>query len=105
MTKSGSAANSTVSASVLQEVEKDIIKLLVEFPSVIAEAGRDQSPAVIANFTFELVKAYNHFYQSVPILIEQDENLKEMRLVLSANVAKVIDLAMRLLGIQVPERM
>ena len=105
LTKSGSAANSTVSASVLQEVEKDIIKLLVEFPSVIAEAGRDQSPAVIANFTFELVKAYNHFYQSVPILIEQDENLKEMRLVLSANVAKVIDLAMRLLGIQVPERM
>jgi arginyl-tRNA synthetase len=105
LTKSGSAANSTVSASVLQEVEKDIIKLLVEFPSIIAEAGRDQSPAVIANFTFELVKAYNHFYQSVPILIEQDENLKEMRLVLSANVAKVIDLAMRLLGIQVPERM
>lgn len=105
LTKSGSAANSTVSASVLQEVEKDIIKLLVEFPIVIAEAGRDQSPAVIANFTFELVKAYNHFYQSVPILIEQDENLKEMRLVLSANVAKVIDLAMRLLGIQVPERM
>jgi len=105
LTKSGSAANSTVSASVLQEVEKDIIKLLVDFPSVIAEAGRDQSPAVIANFTFELVKAYNHFYQSVPILIEQDENLKEMRLVLSANVAKVIDLAMRLLGIQVPERM
>jgi arginyl-tRNA synthetase len=105
LTKSDSAANSAVSASVLQEVEKDIIKLLVEFPSVIAEAGRDQSPAVIANFTFELVKAYNHFYQSVPILIEQDENLKEMRLVLSANVAKVIDLAMRLLGIQVPERM
>jgi len=105
LTKSGSAANGSVSASVLQEVEKDIIKLLVEFPSVIAEAGRDQSPAVIANFTFELVKAYNHFYQSVPILIEQDENLKEMRLVLSANVAKVIDLAMRLLGIQVPERM
>jgi arginyl-tRNA synthetase len=105
LTKSGSAANSTVSASVLQEVEKDIIKLLVEFPSVIAEAGRDQSPAVIANFTFEMVKAYNHFYQSVPILIEQDENLKEMRLVLSANVAKVIDLAMGLLGIQVPERM
>jgi arginyl-tRNA synthetase len=105
LTKSGSAANSTVSASVLQEVEKDIIKLLVEFPSVIAEAGRDQSPAVIANFTFELVKSYNHFYQSVPILIEQDENLKEMRLVLSANVAKVIDLAMRLLGINVPERM
>ncbi len=105
LTKSGSAANSTVSASVLQEVEKDIIKLLVEFPSIIAEAGRDQSPAVIANYTFELVKAYNHFYQSVPILIEQDENLKEMRLVLSANVAKVIDLAMRLLGIQVPERM
>jgi arginyl-tRNA synthetase len=105
LTKSGSDANSTVSASVLQEVEKDIIKLLVEFPSVIAEAGRDQSPAVIANFTFELVKSYNHFYQSVPILIEQDENLKEMRLVLSANVAKVIDLAMRLLGIHVPERM
>lgn len=85
--------------------EVEIIKLLNEFPSVIEEAATQLSPAVIANYTYELVKTYNHFYQAIPILIEMDEAKKEMRLVLSANVAKVIRLAMRLLGVAVPERM
>lgn len=89
----------------INESEKEIIKQLTEFPSVIQEAGRDYSPAVIANYTYELVKTYNQFYQSVYILNEPDESLKMFRLALSSNVAKVIKTAMRLLGIDVPNRM
>ena len=87
------------------EEEKEIIKHLNEFPSVVHEAGKNYSPALIANYTYELVKLYNHFYQSIPILKEEKEDLKHMRLILSRNVAKVINLSMQLLGIQVPERM
>lgn len=89
----------------IQQEEKEILKHLSEFPTVISEAGKNHSPALIANYMFELVKLYNHFYQSIPILIEEDEQLKDMRLVLSRNVAKVIGLGMRLLGVNVPERM
>ena len=92
------------SVSIIPE-EKEIMKQLAEFNSVVSEAGKNYSPALIANYTYELVKLYNHFYQAVPILIEEDEDLKNMRLILSKNVAKVIDLAMRLIGVKVPERM
>ena len=92
------------SVSILPE-EKEIMKHLAEFSSVVTEAGKNHSPALIANYTYELVKLYNHFYQAVPILIEEDADLKNMRLILSKNVAKVIYLGMRLLGVKVPERM
>lgn len=85
--------------------EKEIIKHLNEFPNVIEEAAKSYSPALIANYTFELVKLYNHFYQSIPILIEEDKEVRDMRLVLSRNVAKTVDLAMKLIGVRVPERM
>lgn len=106
LAKSGISLESPIQSSIkLLSEEVEIIKLLNEFPSVIEEAATQLSPAVIANYTYELVKTYNHFYQAIPILIEEDEAKKEMRLVLSANVAKVIRLAMRLLGVAVPERM
>lgn len=89
----------------VREEESEIIKILIEFPTVLDEAAKEQSPALLANYTYELVKTYNHFYQAVPILIEEDETVKRMRLILSSNVAKVISLSMRLLGISVPERM
>ena len=89
----------------LNDEEKEVIKLLTEYPAVIAEAGQTLSPAVLANYSYELVKTYNHFYQTVPILIETDENLKAMRLAMSASVAKVIRSSMKLLGVEVPERM
>jgi arginyl-tRNA synthetase len=89
----------------LLDEEKEVIKLLTEYPTVVAEAGIALSPAVLANYVYELVKSYNHFYQTVPILIETDENLKAMRLAMSANVAKVIRSSMKLLGVEVPERM
>jgi arginyl-tRNA synthetase len=95
----------TIKAVDLLTEEVEIIKLLNDFPTTLDEAARELSPAVIANYTYELVKTYNHFYQAIPILIEEDTAKKEMRLLLSVNVAKVIRLAMRLLGVAVPERM
>ena len=95
----------TMKAVDLLPEEVEIIKLLNDFPTTVDEAARELSPAVIANYTYELVKTYNHFYQAIPILIEEDAAKKEMRLLLSVNVAKVIRLAMHLLGVAVPERM
>ncbi|MFN5633983.1 MAG: arginine--tRNA ligase [Flavobacteriia bacterium] len=89
----------------LLDEEKEVIKLLTEYPLVIDEAGIALSPAVLANYIYELVKSYNHFYQTIPILIETDEKLKNIRLAMSANVAKVIRSSMKLLGVEVPERM
>lgn len=106
LAKSGASnLQSGTSYITIQEQEKEIIKLLAEFPTVLNEAAKELSPAVVANYTYELVKTYNHFYQAVPILIEQDETIKRMRLILSLNVAKVINLSMGLLGVKVPERM
>lgn len=86
-------------------VEKELIKTLVEFPGVVDEAAKSFSPALIANYTYEMVKLFNQFYQNIPILIEEDSNKKNLRLVLSKNVGKVIATSMNLLGIQVPNRM
>ena len=89
----------------LQPVEKEILKQLAGFPNALNDAAKNHSPALIANYMFELVKLYNNFFQSIPVLIEEKEELKDMRLVLSRNVAKVIGLGMSLLGINVPKRM
>lgn len=85
--------------------EKEIVKQLVLYPSVIEEAAKAYAPSVVANYTYELVKLFNHFYQSVMILSEPDEKQKALRLALSQNVAKVIKSSMELLGITVPNRM
>lgn len=89
----------------MEDVEREIIKKLAEYPEAVKQAAADFSPALIANFAFELGKLYNSFWQSISIFKEENESLKEMRLVLSANVAKVIKSSMFLLGIDVPERM
>ncbi len=89
----------------LHHEEKEILKHLSMFPNLIEEAGNNHSPALIANYTYELVKLYNHFYQAVTILKEENEELKNMRLILSRNVAKTIFQGMRLLGVNVPEKM
>lgn len=104
LSKAGELPVSTATSTLLPE-EKEIIQLLTEYPEVVKEAGKELSPAVIANFTYELVKAYNHFYQSVYILNEPNTELRELRLILSDSVAKVIRSSMHLLGISVPERM
>ncbi len=78
---------------------------LASFPDLVFQAGTDCSPALIANYTYELVKEYNQFYHDFSILKEEDKQKKSFRLLLSDNVAKVIKTAMSLLGIDVPERM
>ena len=87
------------------EKEIDLIQRLASYPAAVAEAGRLYSPAQIANYVYDLVKEYNQFYHDFSILREENEAVRAFRLMLSANVAKVIASGMSLLGIDVPERM
>ena len=89
----------------LKEKEVSLIQALAAFPAVVAQAGKEYSPSLIANYTYDLVKEYNQFYHDFSILKEENADLKNMRLILSAQVAKVIKAAMSLLGINVPEKM
>lgn len=94
-----------IALSDLHEKEKTLIKQIALFPEVIQNAAQNHSPALIANYTYDLVKEYNSFYQSVSILGEQDAHKKVFRVQLSKKVADTIQLAFSLLGIEVPERM
>ena len=89
----------------LHSAEMDILKALHEYPGVIKNAGDNLSPAMIANYAYDLAKAFNSFYQEVSVLKEDDENKTALRLSLSLMTGKVIKSAMGLLGIEVPERM
>ena len=85
--------------------EKNLIIELLKFPAVVVEAGKQLNPSVLVNYTYELVKQFNSFYQTVNILKEPDEQLKNVRLRLSDCTANVIKNGMELLGIQVPNQM
>ena len=85
--------------------EKELIKQLQLFPDTIQLAAENYSPAVIANYTYDLVREFNSLYQQVSILGEQDEEKKVLRVQLSQKVGEVIQSAFRMLGISVPERM
>lgn len=85
--------------------ERAVIKLLHHLPAVLDEAATKLDPSALANHTYELVKAYNTFYQGVPVLKEEDAAKRAFRLTLSAAVAKATQKAMWCLGIEVPERM
>jgi arginyl-tRNA synthetase len=89
----------------LHEKEKELIKQIELFPEVIQNAAQNHSPALVANYTYDLVKEYNSFYQAVPILGANDENEKIFRVQLSKKVADTLAAAFQLLGIDVPERM
>ncbi|MBQ8422815.1 MAG: arginine--tRNA ligase [Coprobacter sp.] len=89
----------------LSDKEISLVQQLAAFTDVVAEAGAQFSPALIANYTYDLVKEYNQFYHDYSILREADADVKTFRLLLSANVARVVKTAMGLLGIQVPDRM
>ena len=90
---------------VLHEKEKELLKQLETYPEVIQNAAQNHSPALIANYTYDLVREYNSFYQAVPILGSNDSVEKVFRVQLSKKVADTIASAFQLLGIQVPERM
>ena len=89
----------------LDSKELALIQRLCEYPSVVRTAGEDFSPAVICNYAYALACDFNSFYHDLSILNEPDEQKKSLRLLLSANVAKVLRSAMSLLGIEMPERM
>jgi arginyl-tRNA synthetase len=89
----------------LHPKEKELIKQLQLFPETIQQAGAQYSPALIANYTYELVKSFNSFYQNVSILGADNEEEKSFRIQLSQAVSDVIKTAFGLLGIEVPERM
>lgn len=89
----------------LDPKEKELLKLLEEFPVVIQDAARTHSPALVANYVYELVREYNSFYQTVSILGEEDAVLKAFRVQISEKVGMVIKDAFSLLGIAVPDRM
>ena len=89
----------------LHEKEKELIKQIQLYPDVIQNAAANYSPALIANYTYDLVKEFNSFYQNVPILGESDAAKKIFRVQLSKTVGNTIKSAFKLLGIQVPERM
>jgi arginyl-tRNA synthetase len=97
--------NKNVRVDKLSEKEKDLLKRVSLFPATINEAAANYSPAIIANYCYELVKEYNQFYHDHYIITETDENVRNFRLVLSSSVAEVIKLGMNLLGIEMPERM
>jgi arginyl-tRNA synthetase len=89
----------------LHPKEKELLKQIELFPEIIQNAANNHSPALVANYTYELVKEYNSFYQSVSILGEENLDKKIFRVQLSKKVAETIKSAFRLLGIEVPERM
>lgn len=89
----------------LQPAEREAIYVLSLFENRLKEAAREYSPAIIANYAYDLAKVYNQFYQSIPIFGEANEQKLALRIALSEAVGNAISKAMRLLGIDVPERM
>ena len=89
----------------LNEKEIALIQKMSEYGAAVAQAGKDYSPSGIANYCYELTKAFNQFYHDYSILGAETQELKQMRLALAKNVAKTIKNGMSLLGIEVPERM
>ncbi|MEJ8757466.1 arginine--tRNA ligase [Pontibacter sp. H259] len=93
------------SIETMHETEQEVITQLANFGAVVEEAGKLQAPSVIANYAYELAKAYNRFYQEISIFNETDEQARNFRIALSAMVARFVRESMGLLGITVPERM
>ena len=99
------AAHTDFTAVVPCDREITLIQKLADFPSTVSEAGRSYSPAVIANYAYDLVKTYNQFYHDCTVLGEADPAKRSLRLTLSQATADVVERAMSLLGLRVPQRM
>lgn len=91
--------------SISNDKELNIIQIIHRFPEIVQSAAQAHNPAFIANYAYDLAKEYNQFYHDFSILKETNSNVQQLRLVLSAEVGKVIKRAMWLLGIDVPEKM
>lgn len=99
------SADDLKAVSILEPAEREALQVLSAFESKVREAAKDYSPAVIANYAYDLAKEYNKFYQSIPIFNETDQAKLKFRIAFSKSIADAIKRAMSLLGIQVPERM
>ncbi|MCQ2208592.1 MAG: arginine--tRNA ligase, partial [Paludibacteraceae bacterium] len=89
----------------LSERETQLVQNLASFPQAVKQAGKDYSPAFVANYCYDLAKAYNQFYHDFSILKEENADAQQFRLLLSSLIANTIKTGMDLLGIEVPERM
>ncbi len=94
-----------IQASQIKDKEKRLLRILYSFPDLLIEAARELSPAMIANYTYELAKEFNQFYHDYSVLNEPDRNISDFRLQLIRLTATVIRNGMALLGIEVPEKM
>ena len=103
--KAPSTPSSPSSLSTLNEKEIELIQKMSEYGAAVEQAGKDYSPSGIANYCYELTKVFNQFYHDYSILNEEDEQKRQVRLVIARNVGKIIKNGMALLGIEVPERM
>lgn len=104
--ETGTSVPSTINTSLaLSQKELDLIKLLDLYPETVSSAAEQLSPAIIANYAYDLAKEFNQFYHDSPIMKEANDEVRQMRLALSQQIALAIKSAMRLLGIEVPEKM
>ena len=101
----GIAIPEQVPEIVINEKESALIKVLSTFPDVVKDAGENHSPALVANFVYELVKEFNQFYHDITIMNEPDEQVRKFRLLLAKTIGTTISNGFSLLGIEVPERM
>ena len=103
--KAQNIPNTPNTLNILNEKEVELIQKMSEYGAAVEQAGKDYSPSGIANYCYELTKVFNQFYHDYSILNEEDEQKRQVRLVIARNVGKIIKNGMALLGIEVPERM
>lgn len=103
--KSGEEVTATTASVELTAAERSVLLKIDQYPSIIQEAAAQYNPAELSSYIYELVKDFNAFYQSVPVMKEENADLRHFRLLLSKTTAQIINSGMSLLGIEVPERM
>ncbi len=105
LNKAGSV-NGTIDSKIeLNELERELIKLIYEFPSVLEESSKSYNPSHVANYIYELAKVFSRFYHDCSILKEENQTIKQLRLALAKQCGQIIKNGMNLLGIEVPNRM
>lgn len=104
--KKAETINENIASNIeMHEAELELVKLINDYPNIIKEAGSNHSPALLANYLYELVKAFNHFYQSVPILKEENTESRNFKLIICKATGNILKSGLNLLGINAPERM
>lgn len=104
--KKADTINEKIASNIeMHEAELELVKLINDYPNIITEAGSNHSPALLANYLYELVKAFNHFYQSVPILKEENAESRNFKLIICKATGNILKSGLNLLGINAPERM